>query len=128
MRIRWLKENVGTGLEGVIAEIGEIIDHPLPEEARRLILHGAAEEVDLPPTQAPGAGDQYDAPSGKLTDVSGIGQIHAAQLARNGIASIGELAAAAVEDAAKAAGGISESTVKKWIEEAKQLVAPQEAA
>ena len=125
MRIKWLSENIGTGLEGVEAKIGEVIDHPLEEAARMLIDRGHAEETNEP---ASSVDTNYETPSGRLTDVDGIGQVTAAQLARAGIATLHALAEAAVSDVEKAAGGKSAKQVQAWIHEARQLLDGKEDA
>lgn len=126
MRIKFLSEGVGTGLEGVEARVGDVIDHPLAWAAKMLIARGHAEETAETPTTP--SDTDYEAPSGRLTDVDGIGQVTAAQLARGGILTLRDLADAAVSAVTKAAGGKSEKHVQRWIAEARQLLGLPAAA
>ena len=126
MKIKFIDNNlpagvgIGTGLEGVFARVGEVIDHPLDWAARMLIARGHAVETEEP-TSVP-ANLDYEEPSGRLTDVDGIGQITAAQLARAGIATLRDLAEATAADVARAAGGKSATHVRSWINEARELL------
>lgn len=124
MVIKWLKDDIGTGIVGLIAKVGEIVDHPDETMAREIVAHGNAEQVEAAPTQAP-APDVYT-PSGRLTDISGIGVVHAAKLAKAGIAGLGDLAQAAAADV-EAAAQVARKKAQEWIAEANAMIAEDRA-